>query len=545
MYNLRLLRQILPSAGHAHLRPRWLASQHKRRPQPGSLPPDRLEQLRSDLFERRQELSGEEWTEVRQSLVDTYKHINGHNVDAVILGVCSGPQQLPLAKNYVEFLRSRGSQPNAATLGRLLRVYNAAYHERPLSQAEQAEILLICRDLQAEHETLDASSCEHIIHGLVATGGSDWRRALPLLEMMKVTTSAPSVSAYSALAEKAFSVEQEDQDEELAWRLLEEMAVARKLPKCEVYLALLNRLGRETNKLPAQLKRLLDFLERHEILVSQRVAERMQELAQQVPQLLKASATNLGPLGRCQGCQQHLQPVAISDEQFRQLRECFLERVLIRRDVFQRSTPEEVSRFKKYVEKTAPYDCVIDGLNVAYSTGTKKSPQQLAKLVATVVRHFRDQDKRVLVLGRDHMRNWSKQAMHYVQSNASLFLTNNLSHDDPFLLYATLRSGQDTDFFSRDLMRSHAFHLGPELKPIFRRWQQEHQFSLVTQTQTGRIIVKEPIRHRLSAHQVAGGGTWHVPYCEVYTQHPTDSFQVPANWLCLQLKETPKGKAKR
>ncbi|XP_017012558.2 mitochondrial ribonuclease P catalytic subunit [Drosophila takahashii] len=535
MYNLRLLRQILPSAGHAHpahLRPRWLASQHKRRPQPGSLPPDRLEQLRSDLLERRQELSGEEWTEVRQSLVDTYKHINGRNVDAVILGVCSGPQQLPLAKNYVEFLRSSGSRPNAATLGRLLRVYNAAYHARPLSREEQAEILLICRDLQAEHETLDATSCEHIIHGLVAMDSSDWRRALPLLEMMKVTTSAPSVAAYSALAEKAFSVEQQEQEDlELAWRLLEEMALARKLPKCEVYLALLSRLDR----LPAQLKLLLEFLERHEILVSQRVAERFKELAQQVPHLLEARATSLGPLGRCQACQQHLQPVAIGDEQFRALRDCFLERVLIRRDVFQRSTPAEVARFKQYVERTAPYDCVIDGLNVAYSTGTKKSPQQLAKLVATVVRHFRDRDKRVLVLGREHMRQWSKQAMHYVQSNASLFLTSNLSHDDPFLLYATLRSGQETDFFSRDLMRSHAFHLGPELKPIFRRWQQEHQFSLVTQTQTGRIIVKEPIRHRLSAHQV--GGTWHVPYCEAYTQHPTDSFEVPANWLCLRLKE--------
>lgn len=530
MYNLRLLRNLLPIAGHAH--PRWLASQHKRRTQPGSLPPDRLDQLRSDLFERRQELSGAEWTEVRRSLVDGYKHINGHNVDAVILGVCSAPNQLSLAKSYVEFLRSRGSKPNAATLGRLLRVYNAAYHERPLSEAEQSEILQICRSLQAEHETLDASSCENVIHGLVATSGDDWQRGLPLLEMMKVT-STPSVAAYSALAEKAFSVATPEQ--ELAWRLLEEMATARKPPKCEVYLALLNRLANETAQLPAQLSRLLQFLERHEILVSQRVAIRLQELSSQVPQLLHTRTTHLGGLGKCQSCQQHLQPVAISDEEFRQLSECFLERVLIRRDVFQRSTPEEVARFKKFVEKTAPYDCVIDGLNVAYSTGTKKTPQQLAKLVATVVRHFREQDKRVLVLGREHMRNWSKQAMHYVHCNASLFLTSNLSHDDPFLLYATLRSGQETDFFSRDLMRSHAFHLGTELKPIFRRWQQEHQFSLVTQTQTGQIIVKEPVRHRLCAHQVAD--TWHVPYCAQYTPHPTDSFEVPANWLCIQMKE--------
>lgn len=107
------------------------------------------------------------------------------------------------------------------------------------------------------------------------------------------------------------------------------------------------------------------------------------------------------------------------------------------------------------------------------------------------------------------------------------------SHDDPFLLYATLHSGQDTDFFSRDLMRSHAFLLGSELKPIFRRWQQEHQYSLVTQTQTGKIIVKEPIRHRLGAHKVQQ--VWHVPCCEQYTPHPPDSFEVPEKWLCLKI----------
>ncbi|KAH8420549.1 hypothetical protein KR009_011287 [Drosophila setifemur] len=533
MYNLRLLGQLRGVAPASSLR--WLASHHKRRPQPASLPPDRLEELRTNLFERREQLSGVEWQEVRQSLIDGYKHINGHNVDAVILGVCGGPGKLSLAKNYVEFLHSLGSAPNAASWGRLLRVYHAASLERTLTSAEQSEILKICDSLRGEHETLDATSCEHLIHGLVATK-DEWRSALPLLEMMKVT-SAPSIAAYSALVEKAFTEESLEEQEEnlLSWRLLEEMALERKPPKCEVYLSLINRLAREPALLPAQLQRLLHFLERHEILVSQRVVEGLQELAQQLPHQLEVTSTHLGTLGHCRNCQQHLQPVAISEEEFRRLSECFLERVLIRRDIFQRSTPEEVTRFKKYVEQTAPYDCVIDGLNVAYSTGTKKTPQQLAKLVATVVRHFRQQNKRVLVLGREHMRNWSKQAMHYVQSNASLFLTNNLSHDDPFLLYATLKSGLETDFFSRDLMRSHAFHLGTELKPIFRRWQQQHQFSLITQTQTGRIIVKEPIRYRLSTHRV--GNTWHLPFCETYTQHPTESFEVPSNWLCLKLKE--------
>ncbi|KAH8304657.1 hypothetical protein KR018_010654, partial [Drosophila ironensis] len=528
MYTLRLLRHL---RGPPSLARCW-ASQHKRRPQPGNLPPERLEELRANLAQRRQ-LDGREWLQVRRALLEGHKHIGPHNVDTVVLGVCSGPGQLTLAKSYVEFLRSEGSAPNAATLGRLLRVYNAAHHERGLSEAEQAEVLRICEALQAEHDILDASSCEHVIHGLVATR-NEWRRAVRLLEMMKVT-SAPSIAAYSALAAKAFAEEElGEREDPLAWRLLEEMALERKPPKCEVYLALVERLARETALLPGQLRRLLRFLERHEILVSRRVAERLLELGQQHPHLLEATAAQLGALGKCQACRKPLQPVAISEEEFRRLRECFLERVLIRGDVFQRSTPAEVARFKEFVARTAPYDCVIDGLNVAYSTGTKKTPQQLASLVATVVRHFREQGKRLLVLGREHMRRWSKPAMLYVQNNASLFLTNNLSHDDPFLLYATLKSGQDTDFFSRDLMRSHAFHLGPELRPVFRRWQQEHQFSLVTQTQTGRIIVKEPIRHRLGCHQEASG-RWHLPYCEEYTQHPAESFEVPAAWLCLKL----------
>ncbi|XP_064547198.1 mitochondrial ribonuclease P catalytic subunit [Drosophila montana] len=537
MYNLRLLRLlrhsvITKSAGRAltHSPPcRLLASHHKRRPQLGAVPSDQLDQLKADYLDRRSELSNEDWHRVRNILTDSYKYINGSNVDAVVLGLCSSAEKLPLAKSYLSYLQAQGIEPNAATLGRLLRVYNAAYHTRTLSDEEQAEIVHICDTLQGAHETLDASSCEHLIHGLVATK-QHWQRAVPLLDMMKVT-SAPSVAAYSTLAAKAFSAEQP----ELAWRLLEEMLQARKLPKCEVYLAHLAQSAQQAQTLGAQLERLLLFLERHDIVISDLVAQQLLALAQRLPQQLQVTATRLDRMGKCGACQQHLQHVAISDAQFAELRESFLAKVLIRNDVFQKSTPQEVARFKQYVEQTAPYDCVIDGLNVAYSTGNKKPPQQLAKLLATVVRYFKERRKRVLVLGRQHMRNWSKPAMQYIQNNASVFLTNNLTHDDPFLLYATLHSGQDTDFFSRDLMRSHAFLLGSELKAVFRRWQQEHQYSLVTQTQTGQIIVKEPIRYRLSAHKV--GNVWHVPCCEAYTPNPPESFEVPEKWLCLSIAQ--------
>lgn len=429
MFNLRLLRQLrhnlirqaTPTIALVNSTPRRLwASHYKRRHQLGAVQSEHLEQLKAVYFERQTEPSGEEWQSVRQALQENSKFVTSSNVDAVILGLCSTGEQLPVAKSYLRYLQAQGIKPNAASLGRLLRCYNAAYQMRALTEKEQSEILQICDALQAGHEVLDASSCEHMILGLVSTS-AHWQRALPLLDMMKVTAT-PSLVAYSALACKAFGSEQP----ELAWRLLEEMLQTRKMPKCEVYLAHLESSAKDPKTLGVQLERLLLFLERHDILISEKVAQQLQLLAEQLPQQLQVSSTQLNQFGKCTACQQHLEHVAISDKQFEELRDVFLEKVLIRKDVFQKSTPEEVERFKKYVQQTAPYDCVIDGLNVAYSTGNKKPPQQLAKLLATVVRYFKDRRKHVLVLGRQHMRSWSKPAWQYIQQNASVFLTNNL-----------------------------------------------------------------------------------------------------------------------
>ncbi|XP_037932159.1 mitochondrial ribonuclease P catalytic subunit-like [Teleopsis dalmanni] len=83
-------------------------------------------------------------------------------------------------------------------------------------------------------------------------------------------------------------------------------------------------------------------------------------------------------------------------------------------------------------------------------------------------------------------------------------------------------------------MRTHSFLLGPELRPIFRRWQQEHQYSLVTQTEGGKIIVKEPIRFMICAHKVKD--TWHLPYKQEYLANPPTSFEVSSNWLCIKFQ---------
>lgn len=43
-----------------------------------------------------------------------------------------------------------------------------------------------------------------------------------------------------------------------------------------------------------------------------------------------------------------------------------MNRVIIGSDIYRKTNPRELQRFKKFIEDTKPYDIVIDGLNISY-----------------------------------------------------------------------------------------------------------------------------------------------------------------------------------
>lgn len=116
--------------------------------------------------------------------------------------------------------------------------------------------------------------------------------------------------------------------------------------------------------------------------------------------------------------------------------------------------------------------------------------------VVAVVEHFVKQKKKVLVCGRLHMKKWPKKNLAYIYSNASVFLAENLSKDDPYLLYCALSCGLNTIIVSRDLMRSHLFLLkNPYHKSLFGRWlaQNLHQINFINNR--GKVIFKVNLLH--------------------------------------------------
>lgn len=105
-----------------------------------------------------------------------------------------------------------------------------------------------------------------------------------------------------------------------------------------------------------------------------------------------------------------------------------------------------------------------------------------------MVKHFAKQKKKVLVCGRLHMKKWPKANLDIIYSNSSVFLAENLSQDDPYLLYCALSCGLNTTIISRDLMRSHLFLLkDPYYKSLFRRWLSQNLYQISYIDHRGKI----------------------------------------------------------
>ncbi|MEQ2218392.1 hypothetical protein XENOCAPTIV_002532, partial [Xenoophorus captivus] len=151
---------------------------------------------------------------------------------------------------------------------------------------------------------------------------------------------------------------------------------------------------------------------------------------------------------------------------------------------------QELERFKVFVKRKPAFDVVIDGLNVA---NINKDKSKQSETLLAVVLELERQALNILVLGRKHMlrpsRSWDRQNMNLIQQKAHCFFTDNISEDDPFLLYATLHSGNHCRFVSRDLMRDHKACL-PDgaTRRLFFKWQRGHQLVVAGYVASGRRV---------------------------------------------------------
>ncbi|KAI8505437.1 hypothetical protein Bbelb_166260 [Branchiostoma belcheri] len=333
-----------------------------------------------------------------------------------------------------------------------------------------------------------------------------WKESLEFLKVVKVLGKASS-RHYNHIIAAAM----EHGDKQLGLSLLDEMVSAGLTPSDECYAAVMRTLT-----LAEEQDRVYDLFER----MRDDVEFPSQSLAHNIKEWFEG--------GHCRACGTRLEGVDLTDEEFHLLHDSVLRRIIHGKDIFRSSTPKELQRFLEFIRDRHDYDVVVDGLNVAYTYGTKH--KKYSRTLLTVVEHLvQHLGLCVLVLGRKHMKAatsahgaWRTSDMQTIQRLADLFLTDDVSKDDPYLLSATLSCSPGARFISSDFMRDHKALLDPFVQGLFLKWLRGHQMKLLgchTDVHTFDIVVQR------TQH------TWHFPYEDGAQRQ---GLEGPDKWLCLK-----------
>ncbi|XP_063705462.1 mitochondrial ribonuclease P catalytic subunit [Culicoides brevitarsis] len=467
--------------------------------------------------------TAEFWSNVKQTILATNRNAKKANVDGIILNHLCANKNIETAKLFVESMQKNGEKLNPLIKGIMLKLYYHATHHKDyvLTEDDKSRIIEIYRELKQNYDTFDSTTCENLILGLSLT--SAWKEGIQLLEDAKLT-AIPGRFTYTALITSALK----NEEPSTFFRLLDEMIGHEQQPTSQIYNTWIDWC-----KNMADFEKIFRFLEDMGLHMPLDSAEKL--IKKMSSMKITAQKVRVTKYGNCSGCKKSLDTTALTIDEFNNVRDAFLSKVIVKNNIFLNTNPEELQAFKNFLEENGPYDCVVDGLNVAYSKGNKGAVAQ-ANLLLQVVTELTKIHKNILVLGKKHMIKWPAQQMKRLRMIADTFFTADISQDDPFLLYATLKSGPEARFCSRDLMRQHAFLLGPELRICFFKWRDQRQYKLKS---SFKVLFDKPCLYKGTAHKI--DNVWHIPFVEdertwLNEYVPTDEKQ----WMCIQLKNSNK-----
>nr|CAG4645781.1 EOG090X0CGF [Lynceus sp. MCZ IZ 141354] len=448
------------------------------------------------------------YDELKTKVIEKSEHVNNHNFDALVLRYCNAELNFELGCKFMEYLyTNRPNGPNTASLSKFLQLAHKAPEKIPLQLIEKS-----CEMLSAKAELLDQNTAQVLVTGLSHT--DRWKEGLKHLKMI-YELGIPTAAVLDAIALAALKHNKMD----IALKMMNNVAELEKQVSEPVFESWMSR-----SQTFSDIETLLQFLSTSEMIPTLETIKQLQSWLEKHNYTWHYSTSTRK--GTCSNCGHAFQRAELTTEEYKLLQKGILEKVLTGEDIFRRSTPAEVKSFREFVAKTAPYDVILDALNVLYCKG---KPTGKTNALTIVVKDLMKKGKKVLVLGRNHIRRNTK----FLPPGCNVFTINDLSFDDAFVLYAALSSGPNAFVVSRDLMRNHAFRLRElGLHTLFKRWQRSHQF-LVANIQGEKVIYTEPETHVTAAQFDLPSRTWHVPYDDGQERL---NLEVPKTWLCIPLK---------
>ncbi|XP_037551474.1 mitochondrial ribonuclease P catalytic subunit [Nematolebias whitei] len=467
-------------------------------------------------------LSPAEWKKLKESL--------GNSKDfetQMMLSFLNSGTELDIVKSLLTFV--------AVETGTLPYKLLLRYLHLCVNRARNDEVFDVYKIMRGSFPSLETGASTLFIKSFSKT--AQWKEALSVLqELKKVIT--PSQRNYSDVITGAL----QHGDMTTAWALYDELIEKGLTPHQDTWEALFasTKTPNEENVMhetehQERLQGVLLYMRDNQIYPQHNVASKIKTWFESLSgQNWTGGWTTVTLNGMCRHCGSDLESIQLSAEEYKNLKDRVMADVIQGRDVFKKTTPEELERFKVFVSKKPAFDVVVDGLNVA---NINKQKRMLSETLLAVVSELECQGLNVLVLGRKHMLRpsmfWKKHNMSLIQQKAHCFFTDNISEDDPFLLYATLHSGNHSRFVSLDLMRDHKACLPDRAsKRLFFKWQRGHQMVVHGIISEGRRVRFLRIPSYDTIIQTTGD-SWHIPYDGTEDR---SSYEVPQRWLCLTKK---------
>lgn len=484
-----------------------------------------IEYIKTSLANKAQD-----WTVVKNDVLSKEGNATQKNIDAIMFKFMVSLKQYVAALSFADHLRSTNEELSLGTMKGLLNLYYEIGKTEKLSKEQAKFILDAHKSLLEKYKVLDYSSSETLLHALCMI--NEWEKALKLLADIHLTTT-PTHSAYSTLIATLFGLNKKKK----ALELIEE-SLRHKRPLLdtayEAWMDYILRKYKDKKVIAKHLEELFNHVATNCTVIPMNTANKLKELYSSMQ--WNAKFTKIRKLdGQCQCCKDTLDCLPLSEEESNLLQKNVKEKLIVGSDLFLKTSPEELKRFLDFVDKTAPYDIVLDGLNIAYAVGAGTQTDK-AKFLIDVVDHFVRQKKKILLLGRQHMLRWNKRVMQDIKHKTSFFLTDNISQDDPYFITAAIISGPQTDIVSKDLLRGHKFLLQDDsLRLLFKRWQWQHQWMVFIKSFKG-VSIQEPLKFTPCAQKK--NGTWHLPFEREAstTGQFNDGTPDLYSWMCLRHK---------
>ncbi|CAH2328363.1 Hypothetical predicted protein [Pelobates cultripes] len=391
---------------------------------------------------------------------------------------------------------------------------------------EISEVCDVYDIMRIKFKSFETGACSLFIKAFSQT--DRWRESVSMLETIRKTV-CPSSGNYRDCIKGAAS----HGEEMLALTLYREMLQSELIPSDDTIQALFDA-GRiiQNKTYDNELISILNYFRDNQIYPGEPLMESIKSWFESLPnESWRGSLGSISRSGHCQVCQEQMESIYMKPEEYGALKDIFLNSVIKGTDTFRKTTPQELQDFQHFVHSRPPYDIVVDGLNVAHMSTNGIRSQNLLDVVSSLA----SGGKRVLVLGRRHMlqhsRVWQRRHLEQLQQRADCFFLQNTSEDDPFLLYASLYSGNHCHFLTRDLLRDHKACLpDPQTRRLFFKWQRGHQLVIPFYTPGSKIILQPILRYDTILQNT--DVSWHIPYDKTGVKRAT--FEVPETWLCLR-----------